>query len=260
MDRFKSFLFQNLYPRQIVLKNAFWLYASEALSKGFRFLIFFYIARTLGPQNFGLFEYLLSFVGAFFLFADFGVSTIFIRDYQQKENKEELINNALILKFFLSFIFALLALFGYFFAKKVENFFLYLIFVLFYFLVNLETFFESFFIALQKTEKKFLFSTFSSLILFLFVVYGLLISPQLFVVAFSYLISIISGLCLAYFLFQKETSFSFKINLSLMKNYLYQGLPLALFGLLGYIFFSTDKIILAYLIILLPPELSLLFL
>ena len=87
MEKLKNFLFNNLSPKQTILKNTFWLYFSEIISKGFRLLVFIYIIRVLGPKNFGVFEYLLSFVGIFFLFADFGILTIFIRDYQQQQDK-----------------------------------------------------------------------------------------------------------------------------------------------------------------------------
>jgi O-antigen/teichoic acid export membrane protein len=66
MEKLKNLLFNNLSPKQTVLKNTFWLYFSEIVSKGFRLLVFIYIIRVLDPKEFGIFEYLLSFVGIFF--------------------------------------------------------------------------------------------------------------------------------------------------------------------------------------------------
>jgi len=231
----------------IVFRNVFWLYLSEAFSKGLRLLIFILIIRILGPEKFGIFEYLLSFIGVFFLFADFGASNIFIRDYQQDEDKEKHINTFFWVKFLLSIIFSLLAILGYFFAKKFDGFLFYLLFVIFYFLTNLEGFFENFFIALQKTEKKFIFNILIGLSLFFFIFFGLLIYPQISVVIVAYILSALVGLGFAYVLFLKEAKLKIYFNLPLIKYYLLNGLPLALFGLLSYVFFTTDKIILAHL-------------
>lgn len=248
MKKLKILLLENLYPRQIVLRNAFWLYLSEFLSKGLRVIVFLLIVRLLGPRGLGIFEYFLSFVGLFFLFADFGISPIFIRDYQQKENKEDLINSAFLLKIFLSFVFGFLAFLGYFFSKKIDGLLLYSIFVLFYIVQNIENFFENYFIAVQKTEKKFIFNTLASLFLLILIIFfSIFISRNVLIIAIAYLLGMSASLFLAYFLFKKETKISLRFNLQFIKYYLFNGLPLALFGVLGYIFFSTDKVIISYL-------------
>lgn len=247
INKLKILFLENFYFGHIVFKNAFWLYLGEFISKGLRLLVFLLIARFLGAQNFGIIEYFLSFIGLFFLFADFGISSIFIRDFQQKENKQELINLAFFLKIILAVIFSVLALLGYFFSKKFDSFLIYLLFVVFYFFRHLEGFFESYFLAVQKTQKRFIFNTLSSLSLLITVFLGLLIFKNIITIALSYLFSMIVSLVVAYFLFKQEANFSFKINYSLIKYYFFNGLPLVLFGILDYIFFSTDKIILSHL-------------
>jgi len=247
MEKLKRIFFQNLTTRQIIFKNTFWLYFSEIFSKGLRLLILILIIRTLGPEKFGIFEYLISFIGIFFLFADFGTSNIFIRDYQQDKDKEKHINTFFLVKFLLSIIFSLLAILGYFFAKKFDGFSFYLLFVIFYFLTNLEGFFENFFIAVEKAERKFFFNTLMSLFLFIFVFLGLLIYPTVYTIILAYILSALIGLGFAFFLFLKEAKLKISFNIPLIKYYLFNGLPLALFGLLGYVFFTTDKIILGHL-------------
>jgi O-antigen/teichoic acid export membrane protein len=247
MEKLKNFLFNNLSPKQTVLKNTFWLYFSEIISKGLRLLVFIYIIRLLGPKNFGVFEYLLSFVGIFFLFADFGIPTIFIREYQQQQDKEKQTNIFFSLKIILAVIFSLLALGGYFLSKKFDGFLFYSSFVLFYFLMAIEGFFENFFIAIEKTEKKFLFNTLMSLFLFIFVFLGLIFFKNILAVILAYILSSFLGIVFAYFLTLPETKIKFFFDPQLAKNYLCNGLPLTLFGLLGYLFFTTDKIILAHL-------------
>jgi len=247
MDKLKDLLFSNLSPKQTILRNTFWLYFSEIVSKGLRLLVFLYIVRILGPKDFGIFEYLLSYIGIFFLFADFGISTIFIRDFQQKPDKEKQTNIFFTLKFILAIIFSFLALGGYWIAKKFDGFLFYFLFVVFYFLLNIESFFENFFIALQKTEKKFFFNTLMSLLFVIFILLGLTFFKNITAVISAYILSALLGTIFAYFLMLSETKIKFFLDPFLIKNYLYNGLPLALFGLLGYVFFATDKIILAHL-------------
>ncbi len=246
MEKLKEILFKNKSPRQIVFKNTFWLYFSEGISKGIRLLTFFFIVRSLGPEQYGIFEYLFSFAGMFFLFADFGTSNIFIRDFQQK--KEKNFDFFYLFRILSSIFFSFFSLVGFLLIKKdIANFFIYLVFVFFHFLSNIENIFEVYFIAVQKAEKKFIFNLISSLVLIVSVVFGLSIYRGVLTVILAYLISIFAGLVFAYFLLSKETKIKFFWDKDLFKYYLYNGLPLVLFGLLGYVFFSTDKIILTYL-------------
>jgi O-antigen/teichoic acid export membrane protein len=247
MEQLKNFLFENLSTRQTIIKNTLWLYFSEVLARGSRLLVFILIIRTLGPQNFGIFEYLLSFSGFFFLFADFGVSSIFIREYQQKTEKEKHISTFFWIKLLLSIFFFLLAVIGYPMAKKFDGFLFYLLFVLFYFLMNIENFFENFFIAIEKTEKKFVFNTIMSVSLLFFIAFGLLIYPNIGIVILAYVLSALLGIMIAYSLFLKEAQIKKIFDFSLIRYYFVNGFPLVLFGILGYVFFSTDKIILAHL-------------
>lgn len=247
MKELKKFLLENLSPKQIVLKNTLWLYLSEFSSKGIRAIVFFLVGRALGPYNFGIFEYFISFVGMIFLFADFGVSAIFIRDYQQKENKIEYIKNAFTLKILLPLIFGLLSLIAYFFSKKLVPFDVYFLIASFITLQNIESFFEAYFIAIQKAERRFIFNIISSISLVILILVGFSLSKSILTVSLAYLFSIIIGLIVGYFLFTNEIKVKISLDFSLVKYYLSNGFPLALFGLLGYIFFSTDKLILSYL-------------
>ena len=75
-------LFENLNPKQTVLKNTFWLYFSNFFSKIFKLLIIITSAKYLGPQGYGHFSYVLAIVGSFFIFADWGSGYLTVRDYK----------------------------------------------------------------------------------------------------------------------------------------------------------------------------------
>jgi len=85
LNYFKKLIFFHL-P---IFQNTFWLYLAEIFSKIFHLILFFLIARVLGKEIFGVFNYVLALVSFYFLFSDFGVSQILIRDYNKKENKKK---------------------------------------------------------------------------------------------------------------------------------------------------------------------------
>ncbi len=247
MEKIKKILFNNLSPRQIIIKNAFWLYLSEIISKGLRLIVFLLIARNLGPEKFGIFEYLYSFVGIFFLVADFGISSVLIREYQQRDDKNKYLSNAFSLKLILSLVFAIISIVFFPLARKVDGFWLYLLIVLFYVFSHLENLFESYFLAIQKTEKRFIFNFVNSFLIFLVIFIGLKVYKNIFVVVIAYLLGMVLGLISAYLVFLLEKREKLTFDLSLAQYYLKNGLALSLFGVLGYVFFGMDKIFLAHL-------------
>jgi O-antigen/teichoic acid export membrane protein len=86
-----------------------------------------------------------------------------------------------------------------------------------------------------------------SIALALFIFVGLIFVKNILAVILSYVLSAFLGIIFAHFLTLSETKIKFFFDSQLAKHYLYNGLPLVLFGLLGYVFFDTDKIVLAHL-------------
>ena len=100
----KKILFLNGTLKQTFLKNTFWLSAGELLAKLFKFFLIPVSARLLGPEKFGIFGYSIALVGAFFIFSDFGLGSLFTREYR-KENaeKEALATTIIVIKSVLLF-------------------------------------------------------------------------------------------------------------------------------------------------------------
>ena len=67
-------------PHKIILKNLLSLSAAEAARKGLAFFTFAILARVLGPEEFGVFNWAMAFVMYFLLFVDMGFSLIGIRE------------------------------------------------------------------------------------------------------------------------------------------------------------------------------------
>ncbi|HON22101.1 MAG TPA: oligosaccharide flippase family protein, partial [Candidatus Paceibacterota bacterium] len=96
-----NLLFTNISPKQTFLKNSFWLFLSQGLSRLFKLILIIVSARILNPTGFGTFNYLLSIGAFFFIAADWGIGSLIIREYQQLEEKEKYVR--------VSFLFRLIA-------------------------------------------------------------------------------------------------------------------------------------------------------
>ena len=95
---------------QRYLKNTAWLLGGQAVSLGLSFFIGAWIVRSLGPQDFGVFSYCLSFAGLFSLIAGLGIDGILSRDLvSQPEKRAQLLGSGLAVKAATGFLAWLLA-------------------------------------------------------------------------------------------------------------------------------------------------------
>ncbi|MBU2544924.1 flippase [Patescibacteria group bacterium] len=93
-----------------IFKNTFWLGLSEGISRLAMFLLIIYVARILGPNQFGVFSFALAFCSLFLIFSHLGLSEIIIRELAEDKENEKKYPAILTLKISLS-IFAYLLLF-----------------------------------------------------------------------------------------------------------------------------------------------------
>ena len=247
--------FKNLFFSHLpILKNTFWLYLSEIFSKVFHLILFFVAARVLGKEVFGVFNYVLALVSFYFLFSDFGVSQLLIRDYQQKEDKKRVIEETFSFKFFISLLITLISFSGYLILRSKEySSVLYLILILYFFVFSLRGYFLSFFIGIQKTFLNFLSNIIESLTILSLALFFSLFHRSSLSIGLAYLFSSLLSTLFSLFFFEKETKLKAKDIIknfsSYFKDYKYyilNGLPLVFFGLLVYVFFYTDQIIIGH--------------
>lgn len=86
-------------------KNTSWLFVEKVLRMIVGLFVGIWVARYLGPEQFGLFSYAQSLVGIFAIIASLGLDGIIIRDFvKDKSRRDELIGTAFYLKLFGSFI------------------------------------------------------------------------------------------------------------------------------------------------------------
>jgi polysaccharide transporter, PST family len=100
----------NLNLRQIIT-NTVWLMADNVLRMGVGLFVGVWVARYLGPQQFGLLNYSIAFVGLFNVIAKLGVDSIAIRDLVRDISaRDEILGTAFSLKLMggiISFVMAI---------------------------------------------------------------------------------------------------------------------------------------------------------
>ncbi|MBD2077879.1 flippase [Phormidium sp. FACHB-592] len=84
---------------QKILSNTGWLFADRILRMGVGLLVGVWVARYLGPEQFGLFNYAIAFVSLFSVIPTLGLDSIVIREIvHHPEQKHELLGTAFTLK------------------------------------------------------------------------------------------------------------------------------------------------------------------
>jgi len=91
-----------------IVDNIGWLFFDKILRAGVGLLVGIWIARHLGPEQFGQLNYAVAFVGLFAAIAGFGLNGIVVRDIVQNP---ECVNNTLGTAFVLQAIGGMLAVF-----------------------------------------------------------------------------------------------------------------------------------------------------
>jgi O-antigen/teichoic acid export membrane protein len=245
MEIIKEVLLINKSPKQIVLKNTFWLSLSQIFTRLFKFILVIFAARLLGPTGWGSFQYVLSVASMFFILSDWGIGNLVIRDYQQKEDFKERIHTGSLIREFLAFLSLLIALIASLIFENPSFRRAFIILSFFLFLSNLRDYIISFFQAVQKMEKQFLIVFIESFLTLILGIIFILKFKDIISFALAYFLGMFLSLLYAlklgkdFLIFLKP-----KIDYGFIKYYLLNGLPLVLFGMLGFIFFNTDQIIL----------------
>src|ERR1051325_10626811 len=82
-----------------IVGNTGWLLADRILRLGVGLFVGVWVARYLGPEQFGLYNYALAFAGLFGAFATLGLDSIVVRDIvSNPANKNEVLGTAFVLK------------------------------------------------------------------------------------------------------------------------------------------------------------------
>ena len=104
---------------QKYFRNTGWMLFSKILSMAISFVVTAYVARNLGPLNYGQLSYAISFVAIFSFIAGLGIDHVLFRELiSNPEKKKEFLGSAIIIKFFAGIVAMILTVFfGFYFGQ-----------------------------------------------------------------------------------------------------------------------------------------------
>jgi len=215
-------------------KNTSWLFGEKIIRMIVGLFISIWIARYLGPEQFGLFSYAVSFVGLFTAISTLGLDTILVRELVKNESKRDiLLGTAFRLKLFGAFgVIIVLCIAVNFTTNDFST-------NLLIFIIASATIFHSFNVVDYYFQSKVLskyvvYANFISIFLST-IIKIILILNHAPLIAFACVIlfdSIILSLGLLYFYFCNKLSFNtWKVDKSLTIRLLKESWPLVLTGI-----------------------------
>jgi O-antigen/teichoic acid export membrane protein len=84
---------------QKVITNAGWLFADRFLRMGVGLFVGVWVARYLGPEQYGILNYAIAFVGLFSVLSTLGLDNIVVRELvKHPERQNEILGSAFLLK------------------------------------------------------------------------------------------------------------------------------------------------------------------
>ena len=103
-------------PFSKYLENIFWLIVEKGFSLAVGVVVGIYVARYLQPEQYGLLNYAISFVGIFAVFSTLGLDQIMVRELSRDQSKRfDLLGTGLVLKaagsLFLLFLMGVILIF-----------------------------------------------------------------------------------------------------------------------------------------------------
>jgi len=225
--------------------NTGWLFFERIIGMAVTFFVGVYVARYLGPANFGLLSYAGSFVGLFSAIATLGLDSILVRELvKDEEKRNELLGTTFVLKIIGSILVLTIILIAVRHTNN-NNFTNLLIFI-----IAIGTIFQSFnvikFYFQARVLSKYtvyaqIFSTIICAVIKL-----LLIHFNMGLIYFA-MVTLLQGVILAsglivMYIKQKSSLFAWNMNFGLAKRLLIDSWPLILSGVAISIYMKIDQV------------------
>jgi O-antigen/teichoic acid export membrane protein len=232
--------------KRTILKNTIWLFTAEGITNISRFILAVFMARALGPLDYGKFNFANAIVAILIIFANFGLVEIIVRELSQKE--EKIYSSLLSLKIFLSVGTFLLIILASFFVtndiliKKT-------IWILGGYLVvnSVSELFFSFFRARQQMQYEAMGKIVQSIVVTAVNLWIVFSGPTIYNLGLGYLVASIVGLLFILICFaRKIAKISFKIDTNVWKKYLIMAWPLGLVAVSSTIYTFIDSAMMGF--------------
>ena len=247
--RIKSFLFVNNSLSQTLIKNTFWLFLGEVISRLLKFFLVLYAARILGVAGWGIFAYAISVVSLFFIFADLGLDRLIIREISKDSlEKMRYLSTAFFFRLILLIIttcFILIIVPHI--SNVIEGREILLVTAIFLGFDSLRGFFLTIYRALEQMEKETFVKLFTNILIVILGFIVLFTSPSVENFAYAYLGGSAVGLIATFFAMRKYLSgLISNFSASLIGQIWHITWPFFIFGITGAVMTYTDMIMLGW--------------
>ncbi|MCK5387080.1 MAG: flippase, partial [Gammaproteobacteria bacterium] len=221
---------------------------ADAVSKGLLFLLIILIARNLGDVTFGKYSFTFAFTSLFVVFADFGLSTLTIREIaRNREYAGKYLGNISLIKLLLSIITGIFIVISINLLDYPSDTILAVYFAGAYVIVNsFNQFLRAFFRAFEKMEYEAVTRITERILLFIAVAsmlhfgYGLvpIISVFFIVSVFNFFVTIVLVL-------KRFVKPSYEIDLKFCRGIIKEAIPFSLAIAFSAIYFRIDTVMLS---------------
>lgn len=245
--KLRELLFTNTSEKHAALRNGFWRFASSGVGKLIRLAVILFVARVLGAEQFGVYAYALSVASLCFMFADWGMNTIIIREVSRTETVQE-VQSALFVKGVTSGISALVGLCAFVLVSGGAYVSVGLPLVAVLFFSNINESLVSVFIGRQRGEFEFV-GVISEILVLVGSIFWFVRGGHLTVHTFTYAVAIAAAVATVVnmLMIVRLRVLSWRLpSLQSLRYFFIQGMPMAWFGLIGYAFFSSDQLFLKH--------------
>ena len=249
VEKIKKYFFSNISPKQIVIKNSFWLLLAEGIAKCILFILTIIIARYLGPESYGEYSFAFNFVTLFIIVVDFGFNKFFVREVSRQKNRaKKFIDNILFIKLILFLkTFLLIVITIQFLDKTSHTKLLVYLVVVWIGIQSFNQFFQSIFQVFEKMEYEAIARVIMPFSLLIFVGITIWFDLGMHVLIISYVVAgIITLLFLVRTVRKRFVKFNITIDLEFLKYIIKEAWPFALMVIGGTIYFSIDITLLSY--------------
>jgi O-antigen/teichoic acid export membrane protein len=231
-----------------IIHNASWLVGDKVFSMAIGIFVMALVARYLGPENYGIYNYALAFVTLFTALSTLGFETLSVKSIVQKDEKEgTILFTSLVLRVIGGLILTILTSMIIRIVAPKDSLAHLLVLIMSFTMIfkSLEVI-EYWIQAYQKSKISSLIRMGSTVFSAVLKVAFVLLKGNLFYLALIYMSdALIIGLFLVIAYFKNRTSKTkWKFNIKYAKNILSQSWYLILSGLMVTLYMQIDKVML----------------
>lgn len=233
---------------RLVAKNTGFLLLGRMTTKIISFFILLYIARYLGPTDFGKFSFVFAFIYFFGFITEIGIHDILVREVaKEPENAGKLIGNATIVKVVLSFVALLLAIVAINIMDYPESTKNALYVASLGLVVTCLNAFGIIYEVNLRMEYSVLFSVTSRIFFLLFVLIASLRNSTLIAFVLASVAADFIEYLLMFLFSRKFVKTKFKLEFNIVKRILRESIPVAVASVFTMIYFRIDVVMLSIL-------------